>query len=191
MQPNVPPEPDQRTAKTYADLKAGDWLANGSEYFDFVDTVVEVLHVTPYTDVVDNDRVLLVLRVPGDSSPQTVRCSAVDKVELATDDEVRGVRTSMRWNAVADALVRVADSLRTIRVGDPGVSIDIFPAGLNASSSEAIAAVDAICQAVFGKQAATRENTSDHRSYRQGRGDIGSLHVSVAALLDGRDGGCE
>lgn len=183
MKPNVPSPTDKRPSKPAGELEPGDWVVN-NELFDFVEGPIEVVSVTPYTDAVNNDRVLIVLRIPGESAPDTARWLATDKVELATDDEIGRVRTAMRWNAAADALQRVADALRTIHVGDPGVSVDIFPARLLASDEEKIAAVDAVCLAVFGKPGETRENSSDHRPYRQGRGSIGPLYVSVAAQLD-------
>lgn len=73
-----------RETRRADELKRGDWLAPG----ELADWAAEVLLAEPYTDEVENDKVLLVYRVLNESKPSTERAYAAMPFELATDEEI-------------------------------------------------------------------------------------------------------
>lgn len=165
----------KRGSKFASYLGFGDWLATSSTGDK---EPLKVLGILDYEDG-DDEAVAVVYQRRSGGEPAVMSFSPADMVLLATAEEIN---PPSPWAAMIAELRRIVDALEPLDSRpDPYVSLAILPARHNADDDESRAAVDAVCQAVFGGPA--RDEPNGNVMYRVRRGDRHGVHLSVHASL--------
>lgn len=106
--PAPQPAAPERPVKTFAELKTGDWIAPNN-LGDAPTAAAQVLDVHPYLDQSGAAVVLVVYTEVGEHGPQAQHLYADQAVDLATAEEVKGMKAHAARVAVAAQLRTFAD----------------------------------------------------------------------------------